>query len=89
MLRYIPNILSVSRFPLSVLLVFFVTQPALFVKVFVFTAMTAILDGWLARKLLFTMQRAFCSIGEIIVSIYQNTGNEESGYKNCDANGRL
>jgi len=50
MLRRIPNILSVSRFPLSVLLVLFANQPARFIPVYIVTGITDVLDGWLARK---------------------------------------
>lgn len=49
-IKHVPNILSASRFPLSVLLVLFVTYPIRFLVLYVVTGVTDFLDGWLARK---------------------------------------
>jgi len=42
--------LSLSRFPLSVLLLFLARRPAWFVAVYIVTGLTDVFDGWLARK---------------------------------------
>ncbi|MCL2446498.1 MAG: CDP-alcohol phosphatidyltransferase family protein [Oscillospiraceae bacterium] len=48
--KHLPNILSFSRIPLSILLLFLVNYSAWFVAVYVFTGLTDVLDGQLARK---------------------------------------
>ena len=50
MKRRIPNILSLSRFPLSILLLFLSNRPVWFVSVYIITGLTDVFDGWLARK---------------------------------------
>jgi len=49
-LKQIPNVLSLSRFPLSILLLFLANRPVWFVAVYIITGLTDVLDGWLARK---------------------------------------
>jgi len=48
--KHIPNILSISRFPLSIALLFLANRPAWFVAVYIVTGLTDVLDGWLARR---------------------------------------
>jgi len=50
MQKQLPNILSFSRIPLSILLPFLVNHSGWFVTVYVITGLTDILDGQLARK---------------------------------------
>jgi len=50
MQKHLPNILSFSRMPLSVLLPFLVNREGWFVFVYAITGLTDILDGRLARK---------------------------------------
>lgn len=49
-MKNIPNILSISRFPLSVSLLFLTGNPILFVSVYCVTGITDVLDGFLARR---------------------------------------
>jgi len=48
--KQIPDILSFSRFPLSIVLLFLAKRPLWFVIVYIITGLTDLLDGWLARK---------------------------------------
>jgi CDP-diacylglycerol--glycerol-3-phosphate 3-phosphatidyltransferase len=50
MLKHIPNILSVARFPLSALLLFLTSYTIHFIFVFIVIGVTDVLDGFLARK---------------------------------------
>ena len=50
MTKQIPDILSFSRFPLSIVLLFLAKRPLWFVIVYIITGLTDLLDGWLARK---------------------------------------
>lgn len=50
MSKHLPNMLSFSRIPLSLLLPFLVNYSAWFVFVYVFAGLTDVLDGQLARK---------------------------------------
>ena len=50
MRKRIPNILSIARFPLSVVLLFVAHRPVAFVIVYIITGLTDVFDGWLARK---------------------------------------
>ncbi|MCL2530978.1 MAG: CDP-alcohol phosphatidyltransferase family protein [Oscillospiraceae bacterium] len=51
-MKYLPNILSLSRIVLSLLLIYIATlhRPTLFVSLYAITALTDMLDGMLARK---------------------------------------
>jgi phosphatidylglycerophosphate synthase len=51
-MKRLPNILSFSRIPLSLLLIYIATlqKPILFVCVYAVTALTDMFDGLLARK---------------------------------------
>ncbi|MCL2195286.1 MAG: CDP-alcohol phosphatidyltransferase family protein [Oscillospiraceae bacterium] len=48
--KHLPNLLSFSRIPLSILLPFLVNRSGWFVAMYVVTGLTDILDGQLARK---------------------------------------
>ncbi|MCL2530683.1 MAG: CDP-alcohol phosphatidyltransferase family protein [Oscillospiraceae bacterium] len=48
--KHLPNVLSFSRIPLSILLPFLVNHSGWFVTVYVLTGLTDVLDGQLARK---------------------------------------
>ena len=50
MKKRIPNILSISRIPLSVSLIPLARYPFAFLVVYVVTGFTDVFDGWLARK---------------------------------------
>ena len=50
MKRQIPNILSVSRVPLSISLIPLARHPIAFLGVYIVTGLTDVLDGWLARR---------------------------------------
>jgi len=49
-LRYIPNILSLSRIPLSITMLFLATERNVFLCVYVVAGLTDMLDGFSARK---------------------------------------
>jgi CDP-diacylglycerol--glycerol-3-phosphate 3-phosphatidyltransferase len=49
-LKNIPNALSFSRIPLSVLLLFLTDRPAAFLAAYAVTGLTDVLDGYLARR---------------------------------------
>jgi len=51
-MKHIPNILSFARIPLSLFLIYLATlnKPLLFVCIYAVTALTDVLDGFLARK---------------------------------------
>ena len=49
-MKNIPNALSISRVPLSVLLLFLVDRPIVFLAVYAVIGLTDILDGFLARR---------------------------------------
>lgn len=49
--RYIPNILSISRILLSLLLLFLFKNPISFLLLYFLVSLTDVLDGFLARKL--------------------------------------
>ena len=49
-MKRIPNILSFSRIPLSLSLLFIAEKPALFLFAYLVTGLTDVLDGFLARR---------------------------------------
>ena len=49
-LRYIPNILSLSRIPLSIVLMFLARERGFFLAVYAVVGLTDMLDGRLARR---------------------------------------
>ena len=55
-MKHIPNILSVSRMPLALSLLFLTQRPYLFVSVYCVTGMTDVLDGFLARRYKWTSE---------------------------------
>jgi len=50
MLKRIPNILSIARIPLSLLLLFVAKRPVLFLCTYLAAGLTDVLDGFLARR---------------------------------------
>lgn len=50
MKRKIPNILSISRIPLSVSLIPLSRYPFAFLGIYIVTGLTDVFDGWLARR---------------------------------------
>ena len=49
-LRYIPNMLSLSRIPLSIILMLLAKQPVFFLAVYILAGLTDMLDGKVARR---------------------------------------
>jgi len=49
-MRYIPNILSLSRIPLSVAMIFLAKYPNVFIGVYAAAGIADVLDGMLARR---------------------------------------
>ena len=50
-MKYIPNILSFSRIPLSLAMLFLTGHPAAFLIVYAVAGLTDVLDGFLARRM--------------------------------------
>ncbi|MDR1465310.1 MAG: CDP-alcohol phosphatidyltransferase family protein [Oscillospiraceae bacterium] len=51
-MKHVPNLLSLSRIPLSLVLIpiALLKKPVLFLAVYLVTGLTDVLDGWLARR---------------------------------------
>ena len=49
-MKHIPNMITVSRIFISVLLIFFINHTAIFILIYLLCGITDILDGYIARK---------------------------------------
>ena len=50
-IKYLPNVISVSRIVFSIILIFFIEEKSFFVPLYLICGLTDVLDGFIARKL--------------------------------------
>lgn len=48
-MRYIPNLITISRIILSILLLFFINKPIVFIMIYLLCGISDVMDGMLAR----------------------------------------